>query len=181
MDPATNDTKLVNDEETNKPSAAISILEIAATNPQDSSNETTARPGGSAKRTPRWVRIRQALRDPFSEFLGVFTLIMFGDGVVAQVVLSKGQKGDYQSINWGYLTPYSAQCLTLQMGDRSHVGSLRRGNQWSSSQSSSDACELRFPKIPLEEVCPVYVCADVGGVYGCSSDLCELSGCDRCV
>lgn len=27
---------------------------------------------------------------------------MFGDGVVAQVVLSEGKKGDYQSITWGW-------------------------------------------------------------------------------
>lgn len=27
---------------------------------------------------------------------------MFGDGVVAQVVLSEGKKGDYQSISWGW-------------------------------------------------------------------------------
>ena len=27
---------------------------------------------------------------------------MFGDGVVAQVVLSGGEKGDYQSISWGW-------------------------------------------------------------------------------
>jgi aquaglyceroporin related protein len=51
--------------------------------------------------TPRWERIRQTIRQPLAEFFGVFTLIIFGDGVVAQVVLSKGQKGDYQSINWG--------------------------------------------------------------------------------
>jgi hypothetical protein len=50
---------------------------------------------------PRWVRIRKAFRKPFAEFFGVFTMIIFGDGVVAQVVLSSGQKGDYQSINWG--------------------------------------------------------------------------------
>lgn len=49
-----------------------------------------------------WSRIRHTLREPFSEFFGVFILIMFGDGVVAQVVLSKGEKGDYQSINWGW-------------------------------------------------------------------------------
>ena len=50
---------------------------------------------------PRWVRIRHTFREPLAEFFGVFTLIIFGDGVVAQVVLSKGQKGDYQSISWG--------------------------------------------------------------------------------
>lgn len=39
-----------------------------------------------------WSRIRHFLREPFSEFFGVFILILFGDGVVAQVVLSDGTK-----------------------------------------------------------------------------------------
>lgn len=47
-----------------------------------------------------WSRIRHRFREPLSEFFGVFILIMFGDGVVAQVVLSGGTKGDYQSISW---------------------------------------------------------------------------------
>lgn len=50
---------------------------------------------------PKWVRIRKIFREPFAEFFGVFTMIIFGDGVVAQVVLSNRLKGDYQSINWG--------------------------------------------------------------------------------
>jgi len=49
-----------------------------------------------------WSRIRRYFRDPFSEFFGVFILILFGDGVVAQVVLSSGTKGSYQSITWGW-------------------------------------------------------------------------------
>jgi len=49
-----------------------------------------------------WSRIRHTLREPFSEFFGVFILILFGDGVVAQVVLSGGEKGSYQSISWGW-------------------------------------------------------------------------------
>ncbi|KAK5314897.1 glycerol channel [Exophiala xenobiotica] len=49
-----------------------------------------------------WSRIRHQLREPFSEFFGTFILIMFGDGVVAQVVLSGGENGDYQSITWGW-------------------------------------------------------------------------------
>ncbi|KEF63544.1 aquaglyceroporin like protein, other eukaryote [Exophiala aquamarina CBS 119918] len=49
-----------------------------------------------------WSRVRHYLREPFSEFFGVFILILFGDGVVAQVVLSGGEKGDYQSISWGW-------------------------------------------------------------------------------
>ncbi|KAH8695483.1 aquaporin-like protein [Talaromyces proteolyticus] len=49
-----------------------------------------------------WSRIRQKLHAPFAEFFGTFILIMFGDGVVAQVALSNDQKGDYQSISWGW-------------------------------------------------------------------------------
>ena len=44
-----------------------------------------------------WSRVRHNMREPFAEFLGVFILIMFGDGVVAQVVLSNSKKGDYVS------------------------------------------------------------------------------------
>lgn len=49
-----------------------------------------------------WSHVRHQLREPFSEFFGVFVIILFGDGVVAQVVLSDGAKGDYQSISWGW-------------------------------------------------------------------------------
>jgi len=49
-----------------------------------------------------WSRIRHTVREPLAEFFGVFILILFGDGVVAQVVLSSGTKGDYQSISWGW-------------------------------------------------------------------------------
>jgi aquaglyceroporin related protein len=49
-----------------------------------------------------WSKVRHTCRDGFAEFMGVFILILFGDGVVAQVVLSNGTKGDYQSISWGW-------------------------------------------------------------------------------
>ncbi|ATZ53607.1 Bcaqp9 [Botrytis cinerea B05.10] len=49
-----------------------------------------------------WSRVRHTMREPFSEFFGVFILILFGDGVVAQVVLSSGERGSYQSISWGW-------------------------------------------------------------------------------
>lgn len=56
-----------------------------------------------------WSRIRTVLREPFAEFWGVAIMVMFGDGSVAQVLLSTGQTtapggmgfGAYQSINWG--------------------------------------------------------------------------------
>ncbi|EEP78744.1 conserved hypothetical protein [Uncinocarpus reesii 1704] len=49
-----------------------------------------------------WSRIRHTFREPFAEFFGVFVLVLFGNGSVAQVVLSKGEKGSYQSISWGW-------------------------------------------------------------------------------
>lgn len=48
-----------------------------------------------------WSKVRASLQEPFSEFFGVFIMILFGDGVVAQVVLSSDAKGNYQSISWG--------------------------------------------------------------------------------
>jgi glycerol uptake facilitator protein len=37
-----------------------------------------------------------------AEFAGTMVLILFGCGVVAQVVLAEGASGDYQSINWAW-------------------------------------------------------------------------------
>jgi aquaglyceroporin related protein, other eukaryote len=56
-----------------------------------------------------WPRIRIILREPFAEFWGTLIMVMFGDGSVAQVLLSTGQTaapggngfGAYQSISWG--------------------------------------------------------------------------------
>jgi len=58
--------------------------------------------GEEERRKLLWSRIRYFLREPFSEFFGVMIMIMFGDGSVAQVVLSTEQKGQYQSITWGW-------------------------------------------------------------------------------
>jgi len=57
-----------------------------------------------------WSRLRVVLREPFSEFWGVFIMVAFGNASVAQVLLSAGQQtapgrngfGTYQSINWGW-------------------------------------------------------------------------------
>ncbi|KAL4895438.1 putative aquaglyceroporin [Aspergillus ambiguus] len=49
-----------------------------------------------------WSSVRAHCRDAFSEFFGTLILILFGDGVVAQVTLSHNEKGSYQSISWGW-------------------------------------------------------------------------------
>lgn len=57
-----------------------------------------------------WPRIRAILREFLAEFWAVFFMVMFGNGSVAQVLLSEGSTGapggdgfgNYQSINWGW-------------------------------------------------------------------------------
>lgn len=48
-------------------------------------------------------RMRYGLRDYIAEFWGTFIMIIFGDGVIAQTVLSGGHHGDQVTINicWG--------------------------------------------------------------------------------
>lgn len=68
-----------------------------------------------------WSGVRVVLREPFAEFFGVFIMILFGNGSVAQVVLSTGQSsapggngfGGYQSINWGYVLSLSFFLLSF--------------------------------------------------------------------
>lgn len=57
---------------------------------------------GCFPKVPLWGQICHGLREPLSEFFGTLILILFGDGVVAQVTLSQNQRGDYQSISWGW-------------------------------------------------------------------------------
>ncbi|PWY78202.1 aquaporin, partial [Aspergillus heteromorphus CBS 117.55] len=49
-----------------------------------------------------WPKSSPMLRLALSEFFGTMIMIMFGNGVVAQVLLSQNQKGSYQSISWGW-------------------------------------------------------------------------------
>ncbi|KAF5095812.1 hypothetical protein D0Z00_003001 [Geotrichum galactomycetum] len=65
-----------------------------------SSDNSYVYPSKGPSDLPLWPRIRHFLREPLAEFLGTMMIILFGDGVVAQVVLSKNGNGSYQSISW---------------------------------------------------------------------------------
>src|SRR5258706_5777706 len=56
-----------------------------------------------------------------AEFLGTFILIMFGVGVVAQVVLSGGQNGSYLSINLGWGLGVVMGIYVAGGGTRAHL------------------------------------------------------------
>lgn len=109
-----------------------------------------------------WSRIRKFLRDPLSEFFGVFILILFGDGVVAQVVLSADKNGDYQSITWGKFFFYSSgftttvakyfSFATYRLGYRCHARCLHRRYKRCPPQPRRHIRKLRLPKISLEEI-----------------------------
>eukprot|EP00039_Didymoeca_costata_P000776 m.47228 g.47228 ORF g.47228 m.47228 type:complete len:93 (-) comp10466_c0_seq1:662-940(-) len=51
------------------------------------------------KKPKKPITLARACR---AELLGTMVLILFGNGVVAQTVLSKGDNGSYLSINFGW-------------------------------------------------------------------------------
>ncbi|EEB90924.1 hypothetical protein MPER_10806, partial [Moniliophthora perniciosa FA553] len=70
--------------------------------------EVTTLPKTEYIETNKWWGYRQALREYVAEFAGVASIIIFGDGVVCQVVLSSNTgvastpKGEYLSISFGW-------------------------------------------------------------------------------
>ncbi|EAU82880.2 hypothetical protein CC1G_05502 [Coprinopsis cinerea okayama7 len=72
------------------------------------SNTDLVDPKGASGNLSRWMRFRAAMREPMAEFLGTACLIIFGNGVNCQVVLSEdpgvaaSPKGNYLSINVGW-------------------------------------------------------------------------------
>jgi hypothetical protein len=143
-----------------------------------------------------WTRTRHILKDPFAEFMGTFIMIVFGDGSVAQVLLStnpnlpKGDqgKGDYQSISWGWgiggKDPFKANiclcfcdvCLQLTL-ENSHVWCLCcRYCRWT-SQSRYHFRQLPLSKISLVEVPCICCCTDAGLFLWCRCHFWELQVC----
>ncbi len=99
---------------------------------------------------------REIKRELLAEFLGTFVLIVFGVGVVAQVVLSKGAAGSYLSINlaWG---------LAVTMG--CYVSAGVTGAHLNPAVTLALAAHRRFP---WRKVLP-YAAAQMAGAFVASA------------
>jgi glycerol uptake facilitator protein len=80
---------------------------------------------------------RDTLRGAAAEFLGTFTLIMFGVGVVAQVVLGEGNAGETLSINLGWGLAVTLGCYVAGGISGGHLNpavtlalAIHRGFPW---------------------------------------------------
>jgi MIP family channel proteins len=99
---------------------------------------------------------RPLFREALAEFLGTFTLIVFGVGVVAQVVLSKQSAGSYLSINvaWG---------LAVAMG--CYVAAGVTGAHLNPAVTLALAVHRRFAWTKV----PVYAAAQLAGAFVASA------------
>ncbi|KAF4038227.1 Major intrinsic protein [Phytophthora infestans] len=100
-------------------------------------------------------------RECMAEFLGMLVFMLFGTGVVAQVVLSKGSKGEFLSINlcWG---------LGILFGI--HVCGGVSGAHLNPAVTVSLAL---FGRFKWKKV-PYYVAAQLLGAFGASAIVCMV-------
>ncbi|CZT53017.1 related to aquaporin-9 [Rhynchosporium secalis] len=112
----------------------------------------------------RWSSVRVMMREPFAEFLGTFVMILFGNGSVAQVLLSTGQTGapggsgfgSYQSISWGW-------------GLGVMLGIYVAGDSGGFLNPAITFCFCLFRKLPWKRF-PIYFIAQVLGAF-CASGV----------
>jgi MIP family channel proteins len=102
-----------------------------------------------------WSKV-SLTREAAAEFLGTFTLIVFGVGVVAQVVLSGGTAGNYLSINLGW-------GLAVTMGV--YVAGGVSGAHLNPAVTLALAIHRRFP---WSKVLP-YAVAQLAGAFAASA------------
>jgi MIP family channel proteins len=96
--------------------------------------------------------VRSGAREAAAEFLGTFVLIVFGVGVVAQTVLSKGANGSYLAINLGW-------GLAVMLGV--YIAAGVSGAHLNPAVSVALAVHRGFPWTKV----PVYVAAQVAGAF----------------
>ncbi|QYS98710.1 Aquaglyceroporin [Trichoderma simmonsii] len=125
----------------------------------------------SEEQTTAWFKFRKVMREPFSEFFGVMILVLFGDGSVAQVVLGKGAKGDWNNINWGWAYVYSMafiQTITDKMKSLGvMLGVYCGGVSGAHLNPAVTLANCIFRKFPWKKL-PVYSLAQLLGAMAAS-------------
>jgi aquaglyceroporin related protein, other eukaryote len=109
-----------------------------------------------------WSSVRVIMREPFAEFFGTFIMILFGNGSVAQVLLSTGETtapggngfGQYQSISWGW-------------GLGVMLGIYVAGDSGGFLNPAITLCFCLYRKLPWRRL-PIYFLAQVLGAF-CAS------------
>eukprot|EP01117_Protostelium_nocturnum_P016175 TRINITY_DN6352_c0_g1_i1.p2 TRINITY_DN6352_c0_g1~~TRINITY_DN6352_c0_g1_i1.p2 ORF type:complete len:419 (-),score=151.58 TRINITY_DN6352_c0_g1_i1:30-1286(-) len=77
---------------------SIEIKDSGATSLEEKKAEQKA-----ALKEKTWFgKLRYKLREPLAEFLGTLILVLFGDGVIAQTILSGGANGNWLTIAFGW-------------------------------------------------------------------------------
>jgi aquaglyceroporin related protein len=111
-----------------------------------------------------WSSVRVIMREPFAEFFGTFIMILFGDGSVAQVLLSTGETtapggngfGQYQSISWGW-------------GLGVMLGIYVAGDSGGFLNPAITLCFCLYRKLPWRRL-PIYFLAQLLGAF-CASGV----------
>ncbi|KAJ3362524.1 hypothetical protein GGF32_005969 [Allomyces javanicus] len=98
------------------------------------------------------TRFQQQYREYLGEFFGTFVMLLFGDGVVAQTVLSNGAAGDHLSIHIGW-------CLAVVFGI--YVSGHQSGAHLNPSVTVSLAVHQGFPWRKV----PGYILAQMLGAF----------------
>ena len=102
-------------------------------------------------------------REVLAEFLGTFVLIVFGIGVVAQVILGGGSNGQYLSINIGW-----GLAVTMAV----YVSGGVSGGHLNPAVTIAAAA---FRGFPWSKVAAVHRGADRRRLRGVGDRLCHLS------
>ncbi len=111
-----------------------------------------------------WSSVRVVMREPFAEFFGTFIMILFGNGSVAQVLLSTGETtapggngfGQYQSISWGW-------------GLGVMLGIYVAGDSGGFLNPAITLCFCVYRKLPWRRL-PIYFLAQLLGAF-CASGV----------
>jgi hypothetical protein len=125
------------------------------------------------------------------EFWGVVIMVAFGNGAIAQVLLSTGRTdapgangyGAYQNVNWAYVFPSPSSTIpdtnNPQLGNWSNARHLRRRRLRRISKPRSHLCKLSISPTTLAAVPFIFLSPNTRRLCGLGNCICVLYQCYR--